>query len=402
MAVSLDGGPARALQRMSAMTWRLDLPAADAAKLLVTARSADGQTWSVTGTVPLAAAPPGVRLDAGPPQPPLRRVWLASTGVPRFMTGGLVLADSRLYLGLPDAALPPQNGLVCLDAFSGRTLWSAPADGAILRAPVVAGGRAFAVTAHSVVYAWDAVNGGLLWRRELTPGYPGRHRWAHTGLAAWRDRLLVPVAGGPVLLVRQQDGAPLGRAAGRWRVHRGPDGGGRPGAAAHRRRARGGRPAEWPAALVHAASAGAARGSGGRRPAGLSARGRPAWLDLADGALRWQTPVATTGLDPGDPTVLGATVYLPGQRPTAYRAFNGQPDGPEAAGPVAGPVAAAGDLLWHASADGVLSAWRAADGGEVWRTDVGLPLKAGPLVAGNAVFVVDLDGNVHAYVSLPR
>jgi len=44
----------------------------------------------------------------------------------------------------------------------------------------------------------------------------------------------------------------------------------------------------------------------------------------------------------------------------------------------------------------------ASDGVELWRTDVGLPLKAGPLVLGNAVLVADFDGNVHAYASPAR
>jgi len=126
-------------------------------------------------------------------------------------------------------------------------------------------------------------------------------------------------------------------------------------------------------------------------------------FNLADGTLRWQAAVSARGLDPGAPAMVGATVYLPGQRPSAFRALDGEPVGTAPpSGPVAGAVTAAGELLWHGSADGALSAWRASDGVELWRTDVGLPLKAGPLVLGNAVLVADFDGNVHAYASPAR
>jgi len=399
VTVSLDGGPAMPLKAMAPMTWRLDLPAASVGKLTVTAKSEDGHQWTATSTVPDNAVPPGVRLDGGPPQPPLQRVWLASTGVSRTMVGGPALVDGRLYLGLPDASLPPQTELVCLDAFSGRRLWSAWADGAILKAPVVAGGRVFAVTAHSVAQAWDAANGTPLWRRDLTPGYPGRHRWSHTGLAAWRDRLLVPVAGGPVLALRQADGAQIAELPVSGAVTASPTVNGdlalvptAAGVAAvdlvtNQRR--------WftPLPLV--------------RHGDIAVGGRLACLlgdallafDLADGALRWQTPLPSTGLDPAAPTVVGGQVWLPGQRPLACRTIDGQPQGDPGGGAMVGSVAVAAELVWNASAAGALSAWRLSDGTEVWRTDVGLPLKSGPLIAGNTVFVVDFDGNVHAYVS---
>jgi len=204
VTVSLDGGPVLPLTAMGAMTWRLDLPAQSATRLTVTSAESEGSPGRPARGA--SAARRGNRLDAGPPGGRCSGCW--PTGC-RAMLAELV-ADDGGSTRVADAGLPPQTGLVCLDAVSGRKLWQAPADGAILRAPVVAGGRVFAVTAHSVVHAYNAVNGTLLWRRELTPGYPGRHRWSHTGLAAWRDRLLVPVPGGPLLVLRQADGAALG------------------------------------------------------------------------------------------------------------------------------------------------------------------------------------------------
>ena len=401
VTVRLDGGPALPLKAMAPMTWRIDLPAQQASRLAVTARTPDGQSWSLKVAVPNAAAPPGIRLEAPPPTPPLQRVWLTSTGVPRSMIGELVASEGRLYLGLPSASLPVHAGLVCLDAFSGRTLWQTPTDGGVLREPVLANGRVFAVTTHGVAYAMDAGTGQMLWQRELIPGYPGRHHWSHTGLAVWRDTVACQVAGGPLMILRQADGAVVREI---------PVAGAFSGA---------------PAILGDLAAVATAGGVSGLdllsgqqrwfcrapllRHGPLSLAGRFGLLmgdgllavDLANGALGWKVAGGSESLDLGPVAVGSGVVYPPGPQPLPYRSFTGQAlsDAKPYQGAAAGRVALAGDLIWTCSAEGALSAWQADSSAEVWRTDVGLPLKSGPLVLGNAVYVIDFDGNVHAYAS---
>jgi len=72
--------------------------------------------------------------------------------------GGLAFADDKLFVTTGFARV------YALDARSGRMLWQARAPGPFRSAPVVDGGRVFAITLDNQTVALDAADGALLWQ----------------------------------------------------------------------------------------------------------------------------------------------------------------------------------------------------------------------------------------------
>ncbi|MBI2300780.1 MAG: PQQ-binding-like beta-propeller repeat protein [Armatimonadetes bacterium] len=399
---AVDGGAPEPLRRVGGETWRLDLPALAARTLRVKAFGRSGEAWQKDIAVPAARAAPAVALTGPPPRPPLVRAWLASTGARMSTTAAVTPAGDRLLLGLPGDDLPGNPGVVCLDARTGEQIWWKPTTGSVRRDVVVAGERAFALTHLNVVHAFALIDGRELWRRELTPEPPGRHRNSRTGLAVWRDQVLAQVGGGPLLALNAATGETLAKRAVGGAYETVPQVDGDRVVLA----------TTWAflaAVLPGLEDAWRADVLGFPHHSPVVSDGRNAYVvgpellsvSLADGLVRWRKPLPFTGQNLGAVALADGVVYTPGARPAAYYA-NGDPLWPGIE-PPRGFAAATPALtpahVWTATDDGRLLAFDRATGAPVWETSLGVSVKSSPRIQGGVLYLVDAAGNVHCFVS---
>jgi len=71
--------------------------------------------------------------------------------------GGAVLGDGKVYFGAND------GNFYCLDAETGKTLWTTPLNSETLTAPVIQGGSVYHLTGDNTLRAFDASTGNVLW-----------------------------------------------------------------------------------------------------------------------------------------------------------------------------------------------------------------------------------------------
>lgn len=75
------------------------------------------------------------------------------------------VAGGRLYIG---TYLDQDHNVYCLDAKTGKKIWSYLTSGAVLGTPAVYNGTVYVGSADSTLYALDAVTGKLRWRFDNT------------------------------------------------------------------------------------------------------------------------------------------------------------------------------------------------------------------------------------------
>jgi outer membrane protein assembly factor BamB len=71
------------------------------------------------------------------------------------------VADGRLYIG---SYLDQDHNVYCLDAKTGKKLWSYLTGGAVLGTPTIANGTVYIGSQDNILYALDAKTGALRWR----------------------------------------------------------------------------------------------------------------------------------------------------------------------------------------------------------------------------------------------
>ncbi len=129
-----------------------------------------------------------------------RALWKRST------TDGIVSDICRSGDRL--LAITRADSLLCLDAASGRLVWSFRGGGPLYdvayRSPAVAGGRVFMGGSDGAVHALDASSGRVLWTRDL-------HDRISTGVLALGEALYLGTGSGEVYRLRQDTGAVAAR-----------------------------------------------------------------------------------------------------------------------------------------------------------------------------------------------
>lgn len=108
-----------------------------------------------------------------------------------------VIADGRLFFGSS-----ADDKVYCLDAESGRELWSFYTEGPVRLAPIVVGPRLYVGSDDGVVYCLDAATGDLVWTRRPVDSdrrIPGNGRiisnWPIRSSLLVRDGLAYTTAG---------------------------------------------------------------------------------------------------------------------------------------------------------------------------------------------------------------
>ncbi|MBN8249813.1 MAG: PQQ-like beta-propeller repeat protein, partial [Verrucomicrobia bacterium] len=108
-----------------------------------------------------------------------------------------VVADGRVYFGSS-----ADDQIRCIDARTGRELWTAFTEGPVRLAPTVSEGRVFAGSDDGQVYCLDAEDGRLLWKVRAAPEdrrIPGNGRiisnWPVRTSVVVQDGMLYTTAG---------------------------------------------------------------------------------------------------------------------------------------------------------------------------------------------------------------
>jgi outer membrane protein assembly factor BamB len=358
--------------------------------------------------------------------PPLQQLWATALGG-HVSLGSPVVQDGTVVVSVTDFGGGDQGGLVALDLATGAERWryvtpnqarNAPAiegdtvvvalgngevhavglaDGAVRwthdaaedlstyessmwAAPTIADGAVF-IALQGRMSALELATGEPRWEAELTSSYP----WLGTTAA-------VTVANGVAIANYGRDDGMTGwsttTGARLWDIRDG------------RTLAVNATPIVVDGELYVA-----------------STYGGVAKLELATRAQRWTAPFTPGGFDWGY-SITAAPAFAEGRLfvPTQWKdlvavdAASGAelwrhttPRGPlnfahyrsGEPGFAASPVVT-GDLVWVPRPDGKLVALAAADGNEVWSTDLGAPIVSAPAPAGDRLVVATFDGTVRA------
>lgn len=358
--------------------------------------------------------------------PPLRHAWIAPIGSHLHQAAPIV-ADGRVYVAFGDFVADGGGGVIALDASNGQELWRAT-PGRVRNSAAYADGHVVVGTADGVLHAFDAIAGTPEWFVDLGEGINATQSslWAAPTIrdgvvyaGVQRNVAAVDLATGEVLWSADPDpgGVWLGsfgavavtddlvvgtfnRTAGliawsradgeeRWRVN------------------------DATTKAVHAAPL----IDGTRVIIGGAASDVSAY-ELTTGERLWHTKVSDAddwdyaiggNLALADGIVLVGTQWgafhglsaASGDEIWSYDARMGPLRTANFRGAMAGyqaSPAVTGNIVWIADSSGLVVALDIRSGEECWRLDLGVPVLAGLVPAGDLLLVPGWDGALHALV----
>ncbi len=286
-------------------------------------------------------------------------------------------AGDKIYITYPGG--DGQHHLTCRMLENGGEVWNQPLIGEVITAPIINGGSVFCSTLEGTVYHFDADDGELKWKdQKLATSAP----WVVGDEIYVSKRVEVAGEGG---VTDQFEGiAGLGRGSGEQTNEE---------LYAYRK-------ADY---LKHDTSSRyASEQADLDASVGFGSAPAAAKLSQAEGNL-------------GVGTVSGVWAYQ-GSRPVVKdnRSYNAMGDavravdlksgkvlwekqykqGEERGGRALTPPSLAGDNLYFGSTDGDVICIRSGDGKELWRFNVGEPIRFQPAVTGGKVFVGTDQGNI--------
>lgn len=370
------------------------------------------------------------RQDA-PVAPPVQTRWSRAVGG-TVALGGPVVADGVVVVSVADRAGGRDGGLVALDLATGAERWRYRTPYPVSNAPAIDGGIVVVGLGNGELHAVDLQTGAVRWTFDAAEGLPMLES------SLWSSPT---IAGGLVFVALQGAFTAVDLATGepvwsRDRTNNYP----------------------WLGSLAAVAVADGTALAAFNRDDGLSgwsaATGAPAWsnvsgatvainatpivengvvylanargevsaAELGTGRILWTRPTASGGFDWGytitaAPALAGGRLFVPSQWDDliAFDAATGAElwRYATAGGPLnfahyrsaqpgfaASPVVT-GDVVWIGRPDGRLVALAAADGAELFSTDLGAPIVTAPAPVGNGLVVATYDGTVHALAPAP-
>jgi outer membrane protein assembly factor BamB len=358
-------------------------------------------------------------------RPDLSLAWTHRTRG-ALLTGSPVIADGVAYVGVRDENDTVVSGVHAVDLESGRTKWTFPTPSSVHGTPAVEGDTVLIPSLRGALYAVDARNGELRWKREPEPNtppvnqrsysyyspavadgvvywpYQTRYGKASRGLLAAHDVRTGEVKWeSPMTGATMSDGTP---AVADGRVYVGNETADRviaydaaTGAQLWTATARLG---GWQDAAPTAADGRVFIGSNNR----VIAR------DATTGADLWQhqspdVSFIPQNATPSAPAVAGNTLYMgfPNGRVTALDVASGavvwsvRLPGQAYLGGVLSPPAVSGDTVYVGANNGHLYGLDRATGAERWKFEIGSWVASGPAISGNALIAGAWDGNLYAF-----
>jgi outer membrane protein assembly factor BamB len=363
---------------------------------------------------------------ASPITPPLTQRWATATGG-NVVLGSPVVKDGVVVVSVTDFGAGDHGGLVALDLITGVERWRYTTPYQVRSAAAIDGDTVVVALANGELHALGLAGGAVRWTYDLADGLPvlASSLWAAPTIA---DGAVFVAVEGRTAAIDLVTGQP------RWAVDLAP---GYPwlgtlaavaveGNSALATYARDERLTAWnpvngkrqwdlTTSRVIAINATPVIADGVAYV--VNAIGEVTALEVATSGVRWSRGYTPGGFDWGysvtaAPALAGGRLFLPTQWNDliAIDAATGAelwhaatPGGPlnfahyrsAMPGYPASPVVTA-DIVWVPRPDGKLVALAAADGRELWSTELGAPLVSAPAPAGDTLIVATYDGTVHA------
>ncbi|HVK76932.1 MAG TPA: PQQ-binding-like beta-propeller repeat protein [Kofleriaceae bacterium] len=368
---------------------------------------------------------------ARPLAPPLTQRWATSVGG-SVVLGSPVVKDGVVVVAVTDLGSGDRGGLVALDLASGAERWRYATDYQVRNAPAIDGDTVVVALGNGEVHAVGLTDGARRWIHDVADGLPSFEAslWAAPTIA---DGTVLIAVQGRMAALELATGEPL------WEKDLTPV-------------------YPWLGSLAAVAVGDGAAIATYSRDDGLTAwsaaTGAKLWelrsgkavainatpvidagvvyiinavgtitaIELATAQHLWSNDFTPGGFDWGysitaAPALAGGTLFVPTQWKdlVAVDAATGAerwryttPGGPlnfahyRSAEPgfPASPVVT-GDIVWAPRPDGTLVALAAADGRELWTTELGAPIVSAPAPAGDYLIVATYDGTVRALAPAP-
>lgn len=384
----------------------------------------------VSGDWPqLGGGPAHTGARAGPLVPPLRQVWATPIGS-NVVLGSPVVAAGTVVVSATDLGAGDRGGIVALDLATGAERWRYVTPYQVRNAPAISGDTVVVALGNGEVHAVGLIDGVRRWIHDAADGLPtyesslwaaptiadgavfvavqgrmtaidlatGQERWANelTPVYPWLGTLAaVTVSDGLAIANYSRDDGmtawSITTGAKVWEIKTGKS------------LAVNATPVAIDGDLYFA-----------------NAFGTITSVDIANSTQTWSNGFTPGGFDWGysitaAPAIADGRLFFPTQWKdlVAIDAASGAElwRATTARGPLnfahyrsaepgfaASPVVT-GDIVWIPRPDGKLAALGAADGRELWVSDLGAPIVSAPAPAGDYLVVATFDGTVRAMVA---
>ena len=357
------------------------------------------------------------------PAPPLIPAWKVSTGG-GLHCGSPVVADGMVVIGTQQENGPDIGSLVALDARDGTLCWRYDTEGSIKLSPALDRGRVFGVNITGKVVALNAQDGTLDWTYQLGDY---SERWVYMAPLVYAERLYVGMSShfvaldqdtGKVVWLRDDLGTRDWIASfpspAAWNDYVVIGFYGQPMNLMVVNAATGKTVWENSEDKAFRVTASPVVGQDGTLYT-VSGRTQIRAFEIETGRVKWDTSLehtrcmATLALADGRLYVPSGDGTLQALDAESGRVIWTQTVGEGLAsytpyvrggpGAVASPVVV-GNTVYAGAADGVLHAFDAETGEQVWQHDFGIPTLSTPAVSGSGLWTGTCDGYLHAFSSI--
>lgn len=344
-------------------------------------------------------------------KPPLELVWSARNDGRNQMCTSPIVYRKRVYVGAQNTDTGnPRPMLSCFDAATGKLIWKKLINATVYHTPAAAKGRVFVSDGQGGVHAFDWKNGKLLWK--IDTGFYNKGPVMLDG-----DNIIVSKKRADFVIIDQKTGEivkEFKKQGGKFSMGTPyPDGDILYLAMTGQTRAINRITGEEIWKVKKSKLAGGDVSTPILHDGVLYQTGRSKTLafDVIKGELKWKADTETNSHAVSTPTVSNGVLYSGGRdflaidiktgneiwRYESKLPNEGKVNRSERAGGSSSCLVS-GDVLYYASDEGYIYAFDKKTGKELWKYNLGMPIKSSPVVSGNMYFITDWDGNLHAFV----
>ncbi|MCK4594215.1 PQQ-binding-like beta-propeller repeat protein [bacterium] len=310
------------------------------------------------------------------------KVWGEWLGDP-LMAQPAIQGD-YIYMTYPGG--DGHHHLTCRKLETGETIWDQPIIGEVITAPIIADGSVYAACLEGTVYRFDAKDGDIVWKEQM-------------------NATCAPfVYSGEVYVSQRQEGDETdeyGQVQYEGLARLDSESGSRENDALWQMRK-----ADYLRHSVNARSAYASEQMAADSSVGFSTAPGAAKLEQGQMNVGWGTvsgiwayqgsrPVVVEGLSYS--TAHDALVCTDIETGEVIYEITYQPEGEVLGGRMLTPPSWAGGKLYVGTEDGFIVCFRASDGTELWRVEIGEPIRFQPAVEGGWVYVGTDRGTLIAF-----
>jgi outer membrane protein assembly factor BamB/predicted MPP superfamily phosphohydrolase len=332
-----------------------------------------------------------------------------------ILTSSPAIANGVVYIGTRDEDGGEHNAIHAVDQETGRKLWQSKSDAQVQASPAVADGLVYASSIRGTLYAMNATNGQIIWKKIVGKDEVQR-AWMYYSPTVANGVVYQAYStgkGGAMMALDAGTGKELWNVplAGNWiaesspvvqdgKIYVGADGGwlisldASTGKELWRKKPAGG----WMHSMPSISQGRVYMGyQGGLLVALDASTGNELWRykspdsSYIHGGTTGSSPavadgVVFMGFPDGNVTAIDAAT---GSRKWSYRTKGG----------IISSAAISGNTVYIGSNDGNLYAFDRLTGQQVWQHDMGVWVASSPAISGNTLIVGAHDGNLYAFTS---